>query len=103
MIPDINTKNRNLREYAERTAYNMPIQGTQADIVKLAMLELAPKLKEQGAKLLLQVHDELVIEAPEDRVAVVSQEVQATMEGAFEMSVPLVAEVGVGENWLEAK
>ncbi len=103
MIPDINTKNRNLREYAERTAYNMPIQGTQADIVKLAMLQLAPKLREQGAKLLLQVHDELVIEAPEDRVQEVAQEVQTTMEGAFEMRVPLVAEVGVGENWLEAK
>ncbi len=103
MIPDINTKNRNLREYAERTAYNMPIQGTQADIVKLAMIELAPKLRERGAKLLLQVHDELVIEAPEGEVKAISQEVQATMEGAFEMSVPLVAEVGVGGNWLEAK
>ena len=103
MIPDINTQNRNLREYAERTAYNMPIQGTQADIVKLAMLELAPKLRERGAKLLLQVHDELVIEAPKGEIERVSQEVKATMEGAYEMSVPLVAEVGVGENWLEAK
>ena len=67
------------------------------------MLELAPKLREKGAKLLLQVHDELVIEAPEEAVIEVSKEVQETMEGAFEMSVPLVAEVGVGENWLEAK
>ncbi len=103
MIPDISTSNRNAREYAERTAYNMPIQGTQADIVKLAMLELEPKLQRAGAKLLLQVHDELVIEAPQNDAEEVAEIVQSTMERAYTLTVPLVAEVGTGPNWLEAK
>ena len=103
MIPDISASNRNAREYAERTAYNMPIQGTQADIVKLAMLELAPQLGRVGAKLLLQVHDELVIEAPAGEAESVAETVKSTMEGAYALTVPLVAEVGLGPNWLEAK
>lgn len=103
MIPDINSKNRNAREYAERTAYNMPIQGTQADIIKLAMITLAPKLRELESHLLLQVHDELVVEVPESHSEEVASCVQETMEQAYELSVPLVAEVGVGDNWLEAK
>lgn len=103
MIPDIKTGNRNAREYAERTAYNMPIQGTQADIVKLAMLELQPRLEAAGAKLLLQVHDELVIEAPEGVAEAVAETVKEVMEGAYALSVPITAEVGIGNNWLEAK
>ncbi|MEZ4608473.1 MAG: DNA polymerase, partial [Deinococcales bacterium] len=67
-IPDILSSNRNVREYAERTAYNMPIQGSAADIMKLAMLALHPQLKEHGAKMLLQVHDELIFEVPEDKL-----------------------------------
>ena len=102
-IPDINSKNRNAREYAERTAYNMPIQGTQADIMKIAMVELAPRLRERHARITLQVHDELVIEAPAESTAEVSQLVKETMENAYQLDVPIVAEVGVGENWLEAK
>ena len=102
-IPDIKHTNRNLREYAERTAYNMPIQGTQADIVKLAMLNLMPELKETGAKLMLQVHDELVLEAPRENAEAVAETVKRVMEGAFALSVPLTAEVGLGRNWLEAK
>ena len=103
MIPDISSKNRNAREYAERTAYNMPIQGTQADIVKLAMLEVAPKLAASGSKLLLQVHDELVIEAPKGDAEAVAETVKAAMEGAYKLDVPITAEVGLGKNWLEAK
>lgn len=103
MIPDINTGNRNAREYAERTAYNMPIQGTAADIMKIAMIRLHPKLRELGAKMLLQVHDELIIEADEATAPAVASIVKETMEGAFEMRVPLVVEVGMGENWLDAK
>ena len=103
MIPDISSKNRNAREYAERTAYNMPIQGTQADIVKLAMLEVAPKLAASGSKLLLQVHDELVIEAPRGDAEAVAETVKAAMEGAYQLDVPITAEVGLGQNWLEAK
>ncbi len=103
LIPDINIKDRNLREYAERTAYNMPIQGTAADIMKLAMLHLAPKLEEHGACLLLQVHDELIVEAPKASVNTVAEIIHETMEGAYKLAVPLVAEVGIGDNWLEAK
>jgi DNA polymerase I len=103
LIPDINVKDRNLREYAERTAYNMPIQGTAADIMKLAMIQLAPKLKEHDACLLLQVHDEIIVEAPKARVNTVAEIIHETMEGAYKLVVPLVAEVGIGDNWLEAK
>ena len=103
LIPDINSGNRNAREYAERTAYNMPIQGASADIMKLAMIALAPKLGAHGAKLLLQVHDELVIEAPEGKADEVAELTKTTMQEAYALQVPLSAEVGVGENWLEAK
>jgi DNA polymerase-1 len=103
IIPDINTKNRNLREYAERTAYNMPIQGTAADIMKLAMLKLAERLKDTSSRLTLQVHDEIIVEAPQESVTGISKLIKETMESAYEMLVPLTAEVGVGDNWLEAK
>ena len=102
-IPDINSKNRNMREYAERTAYNMPIQGTAADIMKIAMIDLHPKLLAIGAKMLLQVHDELIVEAPEDKLAESSELIESTMRQAYELRVPLVAEVGIGDNWLDAK
>jgi DNA polymerase-1 len=103
LIPDINAKNRNAREYAERTAYNMPIQGTAADIMKLAMIALAPQLTSFEGHLLLQVHDELIVEAPEEACADVASLIRQTMEDAFELKVPLVADVGVGTNWLDAK
>ncbi len=103
MIADINSGNRNAREYAERMAYNMPIQGTAADIMKLAMLHLAPKLKPFEAHLLLQVHDELVVEVPEDKAKEVSGLIIETMENAYGLKVPLVAGIGQGQNWLEAK
>ena len=103
IIPDINSGNRNAREYAERMAYNMPIQGTAADIMKLAMLHLHPKLKAFDAHLLLQVHDELVVEVPEDKAKEVSSLTTETMENAYRLKVPLVAGIGQGQNWLEAK
>ncbi len=103
MIPDINSKNRNQREYAERTAYNMPIQGTAADIMKLAMVKLEPQLKPYEAKLLLQVHDEIIVEAPEDRAPAVAKAIRETMETAYKLAVPLLTDIGVGDNWLEAK
>ncbi|HKI58335.1 MAG TPA: DNA polymerase I [Trueperaceae bacterium] len=102
-IPDIHSPNRQAREYAERTAYNMPIQGTAADIMKLGMLRLAPPLAASGGRLLLQVHDELVAEAPEARADEVARLVEDAMADAYPLKVPLVAEVGVGVNWLEAK
>ena len=102
-IPDINSSNRNAREYAERTAYNMPIQGMAADIMKISMVQLAPALAPVDAHLLLQVHDELVIEVPAPHVEEVSERVRGIMERAYALAVPVVAEVGVGDNWLDAK
>jgi len=102
-IPDIHSPNRQAREYAERTAYNMPIQGSAADIMKLAMLALPPALAPLGGRLLLQVHDEVVAEVPEERAAEAAARVQAAMAGAYPLDVPLLAEVGVGASWLEAK
>jgi len=102
-IPDIHSPNRSAREYAERTATNMPIQGTAADIMKRAMLLLAPELRALGGRLLLQVHDEIVAEVPAGAAEAAAEAARASMAGAASLRVPLVAEVGVGPNWLEAK
>ena len=103
VIADIRSPDRQTREYAERTSYNMPIQGTAADIIKLAMLQLAPALDPLGSRLVLQVHDELILEVPEDRTAETTEVVRDVMEGAMELKVPLVAGVSLGDNWLDAK
>ena len=102
-VPDLTSTNRRAREAAERVAVNMPIQGTAADLMKLAMVKLHDELEPLGARMLLQVHDELVIEAPENRTQEVAATVRRVMESAWPLSVPLVAEVGVGENWVDAK
>ena len=102
-VPDLDSKNRRVREATERMAINMPIQGTAADLIKLAMVKLEPKLGALGARLLLQVHDELVVEAPAEQAEAVAALVRETMEGVWPLEVPLVAEVGIGENWLFAK
>jgi len=99
----VNAKNPNAREFAERAAYNMPIQGSAADIIKLAMIKLAPKLIELNAAMLLQVHDELIVEAPEDKIDQIKLVIKETMENAYQLKVPLIADIGVGDNWLEAK
>ncbi len=102
-IPDIHSPNRNAREYAERTAYNMPIQGGAADVMKLAMLRLAPELEALDGRLLLQVHDEVVAEVPAEMVEEAAEITRAAMAGAYPLKVPLLADVGTGPNWLEAK
>ena len=102
-VPELVARNRVLREAGERLAYNMPIQGTAADIIKDAMVRLDGPLSDLGARLLLQVHDELLIEAPADRVDEVVELTRRTMEGAAELSVPLAVEVGVGPNWYDTK
>ncbi len=104
-IPDLHSKARTVREFAERIAINTPIQGSAADIIKLAMLHVDQKLKEQGdhARILLQVHDELVLEVPEGMVDEISAMVKGTMESVVELEVPLVANVGWGPNWVEVK
>jgi DNA polymerase-1 len=102
-VPELVSSNRNVREAGERLAYNMPIQGTAADIIKLAMIRLDRELESTGARLLLQVHDELLLEVPEERAEQVSALVREVMEGAATLSVPLSVEVGVGPNWYDTK
>jgi DNA polymerase-1 len=104
-IPDIHSKDFNLRHFAERTAVNSPIQGTAADIIKIAMIRVHRRLLENhlSAKLLLQVHDELVIEAPESEAEQIRTIVQEDMEGAATLQVPLKVDLNVADNWMEMK
>ncbi len=103
-IAGINEKNQQRRGYAERQASNAPIQGGAADIIKRAMVRLPPVLRERAprSKMLLQVHDELLFEAPEDEAEVLAETARMVMEGAATLSVPLVVETGTGRNWAEA-
>ena len=101
-IPDIHSRNPNLRGFAERTATNTPLQGTAADLIKLAMIRIHRDLLERKLKtrMLLQVHDELVFEVPEAEVEEARALVQDRMENVHpELTVPLKVEVGVGPNW----
>ena len=100
-IPDIQSRNANLRGFAERTAVNTPLQGTAADLIKLAMIRIDRRLAEEKleAAMTLQVHDELLFDVPEDEVEKVSQLVKSEMEGVIQLKVPLVADCGVGANW----
>jgi DNA polymerase-1 len=104
-IPEIRDRNFNIRAYGERTAQNSPLQGSAADLIKIAMIRIHAALRAErlAARLLLQVHDELVLEAPPAEIDAVSALVRAHMEGAAELAVPLVVDIGVGPNWLEAK
>lgn len=104
-IPEVNSPNYNLRQFGERAAMNMPLQGAGADIIKLAMLGVTDGLKKLGlkTKLVLQVHDELVLEAPENEVEIASSVLKDKMEHAVELKVPLTVEVHSGKNWYEAK
>ncbi len=104
-IPELNDPNFNVRALGERTAMNSPLQGSAADLIKVAMINLHRALRAAGSRstLLLQVHDELVLEAPEDETDAVVEIVRREMEQAAALSVPLVVEIGVGANWLDAK
>jgi DNA polymerase-1 len=100
-IPDINSKNFNLRGFAERTAVNTPLQGTAADLIKVAMIRIDAALRERNLKsrMTLQVHDELVFEVPEAEIDVMKSLVREHMERVHALSVPLLVEIGVGSNW----
>jgi DNA polymerase I len=100
-IPDINSKNINQRGFAERTAVNTPLQGTAADLIKIAMIQIDKALRERGLKsrMTLQVHDELVFEVPEAEVESLRNLVRNQMENVHPLTVPLLVEVGVGQNW----
>ena len=103
-IPDIHSKNPNLRSFGERTAMNHPMQGSAADIIKKAMIEVARELREGGfkAKMVLQVHDELDFECPADEVERLSAMVERVMNGVVDTDAPMRADVGTGDNWAEA-
>ncbi len=104
-IPDINSRNANARGFAERTAVNTPLQGTAADLIKLAMIHIDGELRKRrlASRLLLQVHDELVLEGPPEETEDVAAMVKEKMENVRRLDVPLVVEVGIGDNWRDAK
>ncbi len=104
LLPDINSSNKNMREFAERTAINTPIQGTAADLIKLAMINVDSAFTKRGLKtaMLLSVHDELVFEVPPDELDVVKGLVKEIMEGIWDLKVPLKANIECGKNWAEA-
>ncbi len=102
-IPDINSSNYHRRSFAERTAINTPIQGSAADIMKLAMLEVYEYIKDCKARMLLQVHDELVLEAPEKRLKETAIKVKEKMENCYELEVPVIVDLEAGDNWKDKK
>ena len=104
-IPELREKNFNMRAFGERTAANSPIQGSAADLIKIAMIRIDKALTERSmsSKMLLQVHEELVFEVSPDEMDEVKIIVRNEMESAAELSVPLVVDLGSGANWLETK
>ena len=103
-LPELRSANFNVRSFGERVALNMPVQGAAADIIKLAMVNVHRRLREQGlkARLLLQVHDELIVECPQEEAETVRQLLEREMENAVTLSVPLIAEAHIGHSWAEA-
>ena len=104
-LPELKSSNFNLRSFGERVALNMPIQGTAADIIKLAMIKVRDKLLSEGleARLVLQVHDELIVECPEGETERVKALLEGEMEHVVELALPLTAEAHAGRSWAEAK
>jgi DNA polymerase-1 len=104
-IPEINSANRQVREAAERMAINMPVQGTSADIIKVAMVNLYREMQKRQlkSKMLLQVHDELLFEVPEEELDEMRQLVPQIMSTALELSIPLEVDIKTGQNWGELK
>ena len=102
-IPEIRSRNPGIRGYGERTATNSPIQGSAADLIKVSMIRLHDRLAGTDARILLQVHDELLIEAPEAEVEAIGRVVREEMEGAIQLAVPLRVDLGIGRNWYDCK
>ena len=105
VLPELKSSNFNMRSFGERVALNMPIQGTAADIMKLAMVRVEQRLKREGlaAKLIMQVHDELIVECPEAEKETVERLLEEAMGGVAHLAVPLPAQAHSGRTWLEAK
>lgn len=102
-LPEIHSKNFNVRQFAERIAINTPIQGTAADMIKVAMIKIHRKMAGMRSKMVLQVHDELVFDTHKDELSTVREIVAEGMEKAMKIKVPIVVDLGVGDNWLDAK
>ena len=104
-LPELTSSQFAMRSFGERVALNMPIQGTAADIIKLAMVRVHERMRRENlqARLILQVHDELIVECPEAEAKTVEKLLTEEMEGVMALSVPLIAEAHCGKNWLEAK
>lgn len=105
VIPELKSGNYNQRSFGERAAMNMPLQGSAADIIKIAMLKVAERLKREklASKLVLQVHDELILDTPIAEEAAAKQLLKEEMENAIKLNVPLIAEVSTGKSWYDAK
>jgi DNA polymerase-1 len=103
-VPDLHAKSKRRRNFAEHIAINTPIQGSAADIIKIAMIDLQNEIEKRELKSLmtLQVHDELLFDVPEDELAIMKPLIKEKMENAVTLSVPLKVDIGVGKNWLEA-
>jgi len=104
-IPDINSKNPNMRGFAERTAVNTPLQGTAADLIKLAMIAIDKEIETRKlrSRMLLQVHDELLFEVPGSEIDTMRALVREKMENVHPLRVPLVVEIGLGPNWRDVE
>jgi DNA polymerase I len=102
-LPEIDAKNAALRQFAERTAVNTVIQGTAADMIKIAMIEIDRQMQEKKSKMILQVHDELVFDTHLSEIEDIKKLVRATMEGCVNLTVPITVDMGIGDNWLESK
>jgi DNA polymerase-1 len=104
-VPEIVSKNRNTREFARRTAINAPIQGTAADLIKIAMVSIFKRLREEklSSRIILQVHDELVFETEDSELAYLEGLVRTEMEGVAELKVPLKVDLASGDSWYHAK
>jgi DNA polymerase-1 len=103
MVPELRSKNAQIRMSGERMTVNFPIQGSAADILKRAMLALHARLSDQRARMILTVHDELLVESPEESAGEVAGQIRDAMEHAAALNVPLTVDVGIGPNWREAK
>ena len=105
VLPDINSRNSTVRGFNERNAINAPLQGSAADIIKLAMINVYKRLRIEGfrSRMVLQVHDELVLDAVEEEIESVKKLLKEEMEAACALKAPLVADVGAGESWYDAK
>jgi len=104
-LPELQSHQRSVQAFGERIAVNTPLQGTAADMIKRAMVTLHKRLQDEGlgARMIIQVHDELVLEVPETEIDTVTEMVREEMESAIKLSVPLVVDVGTGPNWMDAK